>query len=165
MFEFQVRKLPKTRMHSNNDRVINVPIPDDDVIKNVTSLPRTRANDGYITVNLKRLKSMKKEHMQETIHPQQLLDGLEYLRSNHPDYKDVIPRDIIEEFLEPEELNEEMEVENDLDEYKVQNLDSEDEVDLENASVCSGDEHDSDNENVYCSVTCLLPDNLKKKFW
>ena len=93
-------------MQSSNDRVICVPIQDDDVIKNVTSLPRTSANDGYITVNLKRMKSLKKNEMQEIVQPEQLLDGLEYLRQNHPAYKDVIPNDIIEEFLEVEGNNE-----------------------------------------------------------
>ena len=151
-------------MNSNNDRVINVPIPDDDVIKNVTSLPRTRANDGFITVNLKRMKSMKKEEMKETLNPQQLLDGLEYLRSNHPDYKDVTPRDIIEEFLESEESDEEMDAATDMEECKVQDLDSDTEMDLDCASVNNDNDHDSDDdENVYCSVTCLLPDNPQEK--
>ena len=36
------------------DRVINIAIPDDDVIKTVTSLPRTPDNDGLINVKLKR---------------------------------------------------------------------------------------------------------------
>ena len=40
----KVRELPKTRMQAMNDRVINVPIEDGDLIKEVTSLPRTKKN-------------------------------------------------------------------------------------------------------------------------
>ena len=90
-------------MNSNNDRVINVPIPDDDVVKNVTSLPRTSQNDGYVVVSLKRKKSLKKTEMKQKLQPEKLLEGLEYLRKNHPDYKDIVPIDIIHEFLEMEE--------------------------------------------------------------
>ena len=92
-------------MHSNNDRVINVPIPDDDVVKNVTALPRTRQNDGYVVVNFKRKKSLKKTEMKQMLQPEKLLEGLEYLRKNHPDYKEIVPIDIIHEFLEMEEEN------------------------------------------------------------
>ena len=37
----KVRELPKTRMQAMNDRVINIAIEDGDIIKEVTSLPRT----------------------------------------------------------------------------------------------------------------------------
>ena len=44
----KLRKLPKTRMDVTNDRLINIPISDDDIIKNVTSLPRTSEMYGII---------------------------------------------------------------------------------------------------------------------
>ena len=40
----KVRQLPKTRMDVINDRVINVPISDEDVVKTVISLPRSKDN-------------------------------------------------------------------------------------------------------------------------
>ena len=49
----KVRQLPKTRMNVMNDRVINIPIEDADIIKEVTSLPRTDKNSGMVTVKLK----------------------------------------------------------------------------------------------------------------
>ena len=73
----QIRKLPQTRMQSINDRVINVPIQDDDIVRTVTCLPRTTKNDGYITVNLKRMKSLKRSEIQETVKPDQLFEALE----------------------------------------------------------------------------------------
>ena len=42
----KVRQLPKTNMPIMNDRVINVPINDEDIAKSVQSLPRTRKEDG-----------------------------------------------------------------------------------------------------------------------
>ena len=62
--------------------VINVPIQDDDIVKTITCLPRTSANDGFITVNLKRMKSLRKNEMQEDVKPDQLFEALEYLRLN-----------------------------------------------------------------------------------
>ena len=87
-------------MQSMNDRVINVPMQDDDIIKTVTSLPRNSTNDGFLTINLKRMKSLKKNEMQEKVQVEQLFEALEYLRKNHPDYKDVLPNEVIEEFMD-----------------------------------------------------------------
>ena len=134
-------------MKSNNDRVIMVPIPDDDLIKNVTSLPRTHANDGYVNVNLKRMKSMKKVEMQEVVQPEQLLAGLEYLRQNHPDYKDVVPSDIIEAFMETNENNDDS------------NSVSEDEIMNSDLSSDEDEHEEKDEDSVFCSVTCLVPEN------
>ena len=58
----KVRKLPVTRMDAMNDRVINVAIEDHDIIKEVTSLPRTKKNCGMITVGMKRKFDMKNYH-------------------------------------------------------------------------------------------------------
>ena len=38
----KVRQLPKTRMEAVNDRIINIPIEDGDLIKKVISLARTK---------------------------------------------------------------------------------------------------------------------------
>ena len=46
----KVRQLPKTRMDVMNDRVINVTIEDEDIIKHV---PRTEKNSGTVTVGMK----------------------------------------------------------------------------------------------------------------
>ena len=58
----KVRKLPVSRMDAMNDRVINVAIDDDDIIKEVTNLPRTEKNCGMITVGMKRKLDMKNYH-------------------------------------------------------------------------------------------------------
>ena len=155
-FLFLIRNLPKTGMESMNDRVICVPIPDEDVIKSVTCLPRTSANDGYITVNLKRMKSLKKNEMQETVLPNQLLDGLEYLRLNHQDYKDIVPNEIIEEFMENDESNDKIEVQND-DKSDIPNDVNQDKSEKE------VDSDDEEKEDVFNKITCLLPENPQAK--
>ena len=93
-------------MQSNNDRVINVPISDEDIVKTVTSLPRNKSNDGYIIVNLKRMMSIKKPYMAEKVQTEQLLEAVEFLRLNHQDYKDVVQSDVIDEFMEDSGENE-----------------------------------------------------------
>jgi hypothetical protein len=56
----KVREVGKTRMSKMNDRVINVPMDDDDIIKTVTNLPRTEKNSGMVIVGLKRDLTLKK---------------------------------------------------------------------------------------------------------
>ena len=55
----KIRQLPKTRMDAMNDRVINVPIDDDNIAKRVTSLPRTEKNSGMVNIGIKRKLKMK----------------------------------------------------------------------------------------------------------
>ena len=50
----KVHPSPRSRYGVMNDRIVNVPIPDDDIIKTVSHLPRSNANDGLIHVQLKR---------------------------------------------------------------------------------------------------------------
>ena len=77
----KLRPLPKTGMKSMFDRVINIPIPDDDVIKTVTSLPRTPDNNGLIDVALKRKLEYKKIENKEFVDRETLLQCLGYLKN------------------------------------------------------------------------------------
>ena len=72
----KIRQLPRCRMDAMNDRVINVPIEDDDIIKTVTSLPRTEKNNGMITVGLKRDLSLKNFHKLQMIRPAKVHEAL-----------------------------------------------------------------------------------------
>ena len=76
-------------MAAMNDRVINVPIEDNDIIKEVKSLPRTEKNSGMVTVGLKRDKSMKNFHKLEMIRPKKVYKALLYLIDNHPNYSKI----------------------------------------------------------------------------
>merc|ERR1712079_584006 len=85
----KVRYLPKTRMKAMNDRVISVPIPDDNIAKRVNKLPRNENNSGIVTVRLKRRMKMKNYHNIGIINTDRVYDCLDYLVKNHPAYKDI----------------------------------------------------------------------------
>ena len=70
-------------------QVINVPISDDDVIKTVTSLPRTSENSGLIDVQMKRKIEYRKPYREQQIDNKQLEEALDYLIEHHKSYKDM----------------------------------------------------------------------------
>ena len=72
----KVRQLPKTRMDAMNNRVINVAIEDDDIIK---LLPRTEKNSGMVTVGMKRKMDIKNYHKLGMIRPEKIYKALLYL--------------------------------------------------------------------------------------
>ena len=86
----KIRQLNPTRMDAMNDHIVNVPIEDDDIIKTVTSLPRTQKNNGMVTVGLKRDLIYKDFHKLQMIRPDKVYEALIYLKDNHPSYKNVI---------------------------------------------------------------------------
>ena len=154
----KVRKLPVTRMDAMNDRVINVAIEDDDIIKEVTSLPRTEKNCGMITVGLKRMLDMKNYHKLGLIRPVKVYEALLFLKKHHPEYEniDIIAmNEWIQQYTSKEEENSGKEGE--------RSTDSSDES-SDNSQNCSEQCHDAsiqklpDPENLFTSVTCLLPE-------
>ena len=46
----KVHKKPKSRMAGTHDRMVNIPIADKDILKTITSLPRTPTEFRIITV-------------------------------------------------------------------------------------------------------------------
>ena len=122
-----------------NDRIINVAIEDDDIIKEVTSLPRTKKNNGMIFVGMKRKMDLKNYHKSGMIRPQKIYDALVYLQKNHPSYKDINITD--------------------MDEWIKQFYSHDEDIsDEEDASENSEESDEDDSENVFTSTTCLLPE-------
>ena len=78
----KIRQLPKTGMEVLNDRIVNVPISDDDIVKTVTSLPRTSKNDGTINLQFKRKLEYKTYYKAESVRLNQVYDALWYLKNN-----------------------------------------------------------------------------------
>ena len=130
----KVRQL-RYGMSANYDRVINVPIDDDDIIKTVSSLPRTEKNHGMVTVGLKRDMSLRNFHKKEMVSPERVYNALIYLKENHPQYKDI-------------NLTK-------LDEWQRQFEGSDNESE---GDVSENEEEPGDN-NMFNSITCLLPEN------
>ena len=83
-------KLPKSRMTAITDRVVNVPITDDDIIRTVSQLPRLPSDAGIIAVDFKRKTDMKSSVLKEFINVHRLGPALVKLKElGHPGYKFV----------------------------------------------------------------------------
>ena len=76
-------------MSALNDRVINVPVEDDNIAKTVASLPRTENSSGMINIGLKRKLNMKNLHNFGLISPNRVYEACKYLIQHHPDYKNI----------------------------------------------------------------------------
>ena len=143
----KIKKLPKSRMHAILDRVINVPIQDEDIVNTVESLPRPPNKAGVVGVRLKRKMEMKNAHIESFVRPHLLIEALKTLkRLGNVHYKDIT---IDESFLQKPENEIPMEIESDSS---------------------SDDDSDSfDNDNILDAVkkgqakkdshTCLIPIN------
>ena len=168
----KVRQLPKTRMDAMNDRVINVAIGDDDIVKNVTSLPRTEKNSGMVTVGMKRKLDLKNYHKLGMIRPEKVYKALLYLKETHPDYKDINVTEF-DDWLE--QYHSEDEIENMGDSGETMDTsENEDHLSSEPMDTSENEDHlstedtdqnetkntmDQSGENVFNSVTCLLPED------
>ena len=58
----KIYQLPKSRWTALKDRIINVPINDEDIVKTVNLLPRTPKEAELIGVSLKRKLEYKGKH-------------------------------------------------------------------------------------------------------
>ena len=86
----KIRRLPKWRMKAIYNRVINVPLNDDDVATTITKLPRT-PDDAKIAVVLKRKLEYKTLEGCEYIRPNHLRSALKILKENgNKYYQDII---------------------------------------------------------------------------
>ena len=54
----KVHQKPKSRMPGVHDRIVNVPVHEDDIVDTMKSLPRTPHDAGIIPVQLKRKKGI-----------------------------------------------------------------------------------------------------------
>ena len=133
----KIRPLPKTGMKSVFDRVINIPIPDDDVIKTVTCLPRNPENDGLVNVKLKRKLEYKRVVNEEIVDRKKLIDALEFLQKNHSSYSNIT-------------VSEKPNTQND-------NSDSDEED--SNEPFETEEKNSVENENPFLVSTCLQPED------
>ena len=84
----KIFQLPKSRWTALKDKVINVPVNEDDIINTITRLPRTPNEAGLIEVDLKRKVEYKNSHIKQLINPEKCFKMLELLkRSRNPHYQ------------------------------------------------------------------------------
>ena len=75
----KIFQLPKSRWTALKDRIVNVPVKDDDVLNTMMRLPRTPNEAGLIEVDLKRKVEYKNSHIQQLIDPKKCFKMLELL--------------------------------------------------------------------------------------
>ena len=154
----KVRQLHPTMMDAMNDKVVNVPINDDDIIKEVTSLPRTEKNSGMVNIKLKRKMGIKNYHKMGLIRPEKIYQALKYLKDHHPEYKDINIQKC-DDWLNGKTEESESESNNDdcVDDSDV-TLDAENSMDTTDQTDETNCPNESD-ENMFNAVTCLLPED------
>ena len=84
----KIYQLPKSRWTALTDRIINVPINNEDILNTVESLPRTPREAGLIGVSLKRKLEYKNTHKRQLVNPEKILRMLDLLqKSGNPHYQ------------------------------------------------------------------------------
>ena len=107
-----------------------------------------------IIVGMKRKLDMKNYHKLGMIRPVKIYQALVYLKDHHPDYKEINIENMnqwIKEFLSFEE-EENTSESSYSDEIESSSLESECHVDE------STEKNLNETENMYTSVTCLVPE-------
>lgn len=86
----KIFKLPKSRWSALKDKIVNVPVVDDDILKTLSelgTLPRLPGQAGLIPVQLKRKISYKGAVQEACIDPQRLIAAAVKLKElEHPGY-------------------------------------------------------------------------------
>ena len=72
-------RLPRSRWAQLRDRVINVPVPTENIKNTIKCLPRNPSDSGLIGVNWKRKVGYKNTHKRELVDTNRVFDALEYL--------------------------------------------------------------------------------------
>jgi hypothetical protein len=84
----KIFQLPKSRWTALKDKVINVPVNEEDIINTITRLPRTPNEAVLIEVDLKRKVEYKNAHIKQLIDPEKCFKMLELLkRSRNPHFQ------------------------------------------------------------------------------
>ena len=84
----KIFQLPTSRWTAMTDKCVNVPIPESSILNTIKMLPRTPTDAGLISVNLKRKKEFKTNHISQLINPERIFRMLKNLKDNkNPHYK------------------------------------------------------------------------------
>ena len=90
----KIYQLPKSRWTALKDRLINVPINDEDILNTIQNMPRTPNEADLIRVALKKKKEYKNTHKRQLIDPSKLFKMLNKLKLSgnkhyqfHDDFK------------------------------------------------------------------------------
>ena len=91
----KIHQKPKSRMAGVHDRIVNVPVHENDIVDTMKSLPRTPHDAGIIPVQLKRKKEYKNTHKEEYISVPKIKAALKTLKSmGHKYYQFINESDL-----------------------------------------------------------------------
>ena len=86
----KVKKLPKFGMKAVHDKVISVPLEEEDISKTVTMLPRKPEDAKIVAVQLKRKLEMKNSHLAAYIRPERVVKAVKKFKElGNKFYQDV----------------------------------------------------------------------------
>ena len=144
--EFRMPKIPKIL-----DRVINVPLHDEDISKTISSLPRSLEDAAIVEVQFKRKVDMKNTHMHNFINPSKLFKALKKLQElGNPFYANV-KTDM-----------KDWEQEDDTVSFIERNAEDDEEGDDEEETVDRGG-FGTNAKTLTDADTCLVPENLESE--
>ena len=85
-------------MFALKDRVINVPLTDDDIEATTNILPRVNSNNFLVNVKLKRTMHLKNVHSESLVRPNALICALEKFKALGNSHYEVVVIDRISPF-------------------------------------------------------------------
>ena len=84
----KVFKLPKSRMAAVKDKIVNIPVQENDILSTFEALPKTPMQGGLVEVKLKRKNEYQSAYNQAYIDPNRLYKAMNYLKSmGNPHYQ------------------------------------------------------------------------------
>ena len=142
--------LKKSRWLGLNDRIINVPVHEDDVLNTVSMLPRTPDEAGLVEVDFKRKLEYKNSHIKgQLIKPEKLYKMLDHLKaSGNPYYQFYDDVNTFRQRLTEQEnnwLKNEVDDEIDLDVMQEETLEKQENEEEKD----EGDDDEDIEENEY----------------
>ena len=181
----KIFQLPKSRWTALTDKIVNVPITNEDINNTVELLPRTPKEAGLIGVTLKRKLEYKNTHKQQLVDPKKIVKMLELLKtSKNPYYKSHDNIDSFEDrckekdpegydviFPNEDQLEEDMDIMPKRDNHKLNdeilkrlhtNLDSDDDEDELDSDDDDEQDSDDDNDELKDEVEYLTKDPVRK---
>ena len=91
----KIYTLPKSLYSGFKDRIVNVPIEEEDIRHTIQSLPRTPTEAGIIPVQLKRKIEYKNSHIQAFVSVPKIIQAVkDYKALGHSCYEDFLIDDI-----------------------------------------------------------------------
>ena len=84
----KIYKLPQSTIAACKDKLVNIPIYDNDILNTIAQLPRTPKEAGLLEVKLKRKLQYDNCHKKQYVDKDKLFQALEFLRrKKHPGYE------------------------------------------------------------------------------